>query len=166
MGAQGVGSGLSVSRAAVDCSVVGVIDAASQRTAVGTRTAFPIGCFAAEVGGDAATTAGRDVTTYYPPNRGFLGASARQTLEAGTRIDRYGGEGGFFASPEGTPAAMRALRPGTDLTNLNTYEVVLPFEVDAGTAAPWFGQLGLGTQYELPSSVADLLDSGLLKAVR
>jgi hypothetical protein len=120
---------------------------------------------AAETADAAATSVGKEVTTYYPTNRGFFGASTKQTLATGTRIDRYGGEGGFFASPEGTPAAMRALRPGTDLTNLHAYEVVSPLEVDAGTVAPWFGQLGLGTQYELPASVADLLDSGLLKAV-
>jgi hypothetical protein len=47
---------------------------------------------AAEAGDTAATTVGREVTTYYPPNRGFLGNPVKQTLETGTRIDRYGGE--------------------------------------------------------------------------
>ena len=91
---------------------------------------------AAEAGDAAATTAGKEFTTYYPPNRGFLGASSKQTLEAGTRIDRYGGEGGHFASPAGTPMEMRALSPGARSGALNTYEVVTPFETDAGTVAP------------------------------
>ena len=114
---------------------------------------------------NTARTAGRELTTYYPPNRGFLGSSSRQTLEAGTRIDRYGREGGTFVSPAGTPLEMRSLPPGAGARPYNVYEVVEPFPVDAGTVAPWHGQLGLGTQYELPGSVADLIGQGFLKAV-
>jgi hypothetical protein len=51
---------------------------------------------------------------------------------------------------------MRALPPGATDRPYNVYEVVNPFEVRSGTVAPWFGQLGLGTQYELPDSVANL----------
>jgi len=29
--------------------------------------------------------------------------------------------------------------------------------------SPWFGQLGLGTQYELPDSVGNLIQNGYLK---
>jgi hypothetical protein len=60
---------------------------------------------------------------------------------------------------------MRALPPGAQSAPLNTYEVVSPLESDAGTVAPWFGQLGLGTQYDLPSSIAELIEGGFLKAV-
>jgi hypothetical protein len=45
----------------------------------------------------------------------------------------------------------------------NVYEVVNPIEVQAGTVAPWFGQLGLAIQYELPDSVANLIENGFLK---
>ena len=31
------------------------------------------------------------------------------------------------------------------------------------TSSPWFGQLGLGTQYELPDSVGNLIENGYLK---
>jgi hypothetical protein len=60
---------------------------------------------------------------------------------------------------------MRALPPGAGARPYNVYEVVNPVEVDAGTVPPWFGQIGLGTQYELPGSVADLIEQGFLKAV-
>jgi hypothetical protein len=49
----------------------------------------------------------------WPPNRGFLGEPERVTLMPGTRVDRYGFEGGTFVSPEGTPYEMRLLAPGT-----------------------------------------------------
>ena len=120
---------------------------------------------AAKAAANTAGTASRGLTTFYPPNRGFLGNSSRQTLEAGTQIDRYGREGGTFVSPSGTPFEMRALPPGAGARPYNVYEVVEPFAVDAGTVAPWHSQLGLGIQYELPGSVADLIEQGFLKAV-
>jgi Tuberculosis necrotizing toxin len=58
---------------------------------------------------------------------------------------------------------MRALPPGATTRPYNIYEVVNPVEVRAGTVAPWFGQLGLGTQYELPDSVGNLIENGYLK---
>ena len=112
---------------------------------------------------EEAGAAGREITTYYPPNDGFFGESTSQTLEAGARIDRYGGEGGTFVSPEGTSEAMRALPPGATERPYNIYEVVNAIEVRAGTIAPAFGQLGLGTQYVLPDSVANLIENGYLK---
>jgi hypothetical protein len=118
---------------------------------------------AGEAAEDAGTSVGRELTTYYPPNRGFFGESTSQVLRAGTRVDRYGREGGTFVSPEGTPVPMRALPPGATARAYNTYEVVNPIEVRAGTVSPWSGQLGLGTQYELPDSVGNLIQNGYLK---
>lgn len=43
------------------------------------------------------------------------------------------------------------------------YEVVQELPVQGGIAAPWFGQPGGGVQYKLPSSVADLIDQGIIK---
>ncbi len=118
---------------------------------------------AARAAEDAGTAAGKEITTYYPPNRGFFDNPTSQVLKTGTQIDRYGGEGGTFVSPRGTPEAMRALPPGATTRPFNIYEVVNPFEVRAGTVSPWFGQLGLGTQYELPDSVGNLIQNGYLK---
>lgn len=104
---------------------------------------------------------------YWPPNRGVLGKAETITLQPGTIVDRYGYEGGTFVSPEGTPYPARALPPGTDKKPYSVYEVVKEIEnVQAGKAAPWFGELGCGTQYELPKPVADLRESGHLKKIR
>jgi hypothetical protein len=48
----------------------------------------------------------------------------------------------------------------------NVYEVVQPIDgVNVGQATPWFGQPGIGTRYELPSSIEDLVNSGQLRRV-
>ncbi len=38
-------------------------------------------------------------------------------------------------------------------------------EVDAGTVSPWYGQPGLGKQYDLGRSVQELIDDGYLRQV-
>ena len=101
----------------------------------------------------------------WPENEGFLGATERVTLEKGFKIDRYGGEGGKYAAPEGTPYTERALPPGTDSFSPNVYEVIKPFEVTSGKTAPWFGEKGGGTQYKLDVSIKELLDGGFIKEV-
>jgi RHS repeat-associated protein len=106
---------------------------------------------------------GQRLATYYPPNRGFLGPSETQTLPPGTQIDRFGSPYGTFVAPEGTPWGARALPPQAQSAPYNVYNVLQPFEVQAGPSMPWFGQPGLGTQYELPSSVQSLIDTGFLE---
>lgn len=103
--------------------------------------------------------------THWPPNRGFLKEPSKLTLKPGTRIDRYGSEYGTFASPEGTPFPARAL-PGEAASKPYTvYEVVKSLEVDAGLTAPWFDQPGLGVQYELPASINQLIELGILRRI-
>ncbi|WP_124949928.1 glycohydrolase toxin TNT-related protein [Sulfuriferula thiophila] len=99
----------------------------------------------------------------YPPNRGFSGKPETVTLPSGTLLDRYGSPNGTFASPAGTPFSARSLPESSANAPLTTYQVVEPIEVQAGTAAPWFGQPGGGVQYELPNTIQQLLDSGQLK---
>ncbi|WP_081081125.1 TNT domain-containing protein [Burkholderia territorii] len=66
----------------------------------------------------------------------------------------------FFAGR----AIARTLPPGSNEEPCNVYEVAKPIEnVAEGRIAPWFGELGLGTQYKLPKSVGDLVASGHLK---
>jgi hypothetical protein len=75
--------------------------------------------------------------------------------------------GGSYVFPAGTPYGARALPPGSDKKPYNVYQVKKPFDnVEAGKIAPWFGELGFGTQYKLPKSVGDLVESGHLKRVR
>ena len=84
-------------------------------------------------------------------------------LPSGTQLDRYGSERGTFLAPAGTPYTDRALAPGTDkAVPFNRYEVAKPFSVKAGAAIPWFGERGLGTQYEAEKSVAELVATGCL----
>ncbi len=101
----------------------------------------------------------------WPPNRGFEGAPVARTLPRGTRVDRYGYEGGTFVSPVGTPVSARSLAPGTTAKPYNVYEVVKPIEVQSGKVAPWFGEVGKGTQYELPMSVGEAVAKGYLTKV-
>jgi RHS repeat-associated protein len=58
---------------------------------------------------DAAARGPNAISPYYPPNRGFDGQPVKTTLQPGTVVDRYGGTGGSFASPQGTPPWARSL---------------------------------------------------------
>jgi len=102
----------------------------------------------------------------WPPNHGFEGPSVKVNLPKGTKIDRYGGEGGRYASPEGTPFEMRALPKSAKKGEYHVYEVVEEFEAEVGMVAPWFGYPGGGMQVFLPASVRDLIARGLLREVK
>ncbi|MEM8811310.1 MAG: glycohydrolase toxin TNT-related protein [Pseudomonadota bacterium] len=101
----------------------------------------------------------------WPPNDGFDGPRKQQTLEPGTKIDRYGSEKGQYLSPDGTPFEERALPPSSAKRPYRRYEVKKPTQVESGPTKPWFDQKGGGTQHKLPEdvSVQDLLDNGYLK---
>lgn len=100
----------------------------------------------------------------YPPDNGYLVIAGQPveyhaTLLPGQHIDRYGSEYGSFLAPEGLPYATRSIPPSSlDSVpaagcNYHDYRVVKPFTVDAGPIAPWFGQPGLGLQYQLDASL-------------
>ena len=42
-------------------------------------------------------------------------------------------------------------------------QVMSSLEVTAGRVAPWFGQIGGGTQYLLNQSVQELINQGVIK---
>jgi len=78
-------------------------------------------------------------------------------------IDRFGPESGTFVSPYGTPLEMRSLRPGTDLTLYNVYQVVEPIPgVRMGPIAPAFDQPGYGMQMKLPKPLSNYLRAGVI----
>ena len=112
----------------------------------------------------AATTTA--LQPYLPSNNGFIGQTSRQTLRPGQMIDRYGGsaESRFF-SPAGTPPELRSLPAGSVNQPLRSFEVMKPFEVEAGRIAPAMNQIGLGTQYFTPVSLEVLLKRGILHEV-
>ncbi|MFU0912327.1 glycohydrolase toxin TNT-related protein [Kluyvera intermedia] len=105
--------------------------------------------------------------TYWPPNNGAFGTVENVTLKPGMEIDRYGYPRGKYLSPVNTPYSMRALPLGTNESPYTVYKVMKPIEnVSKSIIAPWFGEMGMGTQYKLDNSVQSYLDSGHLKKVR
>jgi hypothetical protein len=107
---------------------------------------------------------GKALMSYYPPNNGFAEAPGQFMLLRGTTVDRYGGTGGSFLSPQGTPPWARALPYGAEERGLRSFEVLKPFDVSAGRTSPWFGQMGGGIQYDLGRrTVNDLISGGYLR---
>ncbi|MER6593084.1 TNT domain-containing protein, partial [Micromonospora purpureochromogenes] len=117
----------------------------------------------------AQYTAGNPAAYVFPPASGFVigrdgrPIKSRQGLLPGYRLDRFGFAGGAFLAPLGTPFSARALAPQSlntpplpaatappaPLSNYHAYCVLKPFDVDSGPIAPWFGQPGTGTQFQL-----------------
>lgn len=99
--------------------------------------------------------------------------SVNLPLLVGQKLDRFGGEGGQFLAPAGTPYSQRSLPPqslntieGAYPFNYHVYKVLKPFTVEAGPAAPWFNQPGEGIQYKIPGTtdnVGTLVTGGFLK---
>ncbi|MGR3367803.1 MAG: TNT domain-containing protein [Sagittula sp.] len=107
----------------------------------------------------------------WPPNDGFEGTPTTETLQPGTRIDRFSGrtgeaDTGSFLSPEGASFESRALPYEPSMQRHAVYEVVEPFEVQSGSAAPWFDQPGGATQYKTGASVGDLIRQGKIRQVQ
>ncbi|HYE34308.1 glycohydrolase toxin TNT-related protein [Methylocaldum sp.] len=117
--------------------------------------------------GKGTASESRALTNFYPTNDGFIGPTRQITLQEGQLVDRFGGSDySRFFSPPGTPAAARALPPGVAEQPLRTFEVAKSFDVQAGTVAPAFGQLGLGTQFRSSMQLGDLIKGGFLKEVK
>ena len=106
-----------------------------------------------------------DGSIKWPPNDGFEGTPIRNTLQPGMRIDRYGYEGGSFASPFGISYEARSLAPGTETKPYYVYEVIKPFEVFEGNSVPWFDQPGGGIQYKLFNTIEELINDGFIRRV-
>jgi hypothetical protein len=60
---------------------------------------------------------------------------------------------------------QRALPPGAEDGAYSVFRVVKPLTVQAGPVAPAFDSFGGGTQYLLPKSVKELLESGVIERV-
>ncbi|WP_405146848.1 TNT domain-containing protein [Sphaerisporangium sp. NBC_01403] len=105
----------------------------------------------------------------YPPDFGFAHSGGysngrplitAMTLLVGEKLDRFGGEGGAFLAPIGTPFSQRGIPPTNLETfpgapqypcNYHTYRVSREFAVDSGPIASAFQQPGGGDQYHLVS---------------
>lgn len=83
-------------------------------------------------------------------------------LKPDTVVDRYGEPTGNVAYLAGTPFPERSIVPEWINRPYHAYRVIKPIDVLTGTAIPWFDQPGGGTAYVLPTSVANLLNTGAL----
>jgi hypothetical protein len=103
----------------------------------------------------------------WPPNFGALDENSPFTLLPGAQIDRFGSDFGSYLSPTGTSYTERALRPGTQNAPYSVFEVTFRLDVEAATIRPWFGEMGIGTQFKLlgDTRVKDLLEAGQLKEI-
>lgn len=101
---------------------------------------------------------------YWPSNDGFSGPTQSITLQQGTVIQRIGGAEGRFVSPYFTDPMSLSLpyHQMPNMSNPTMYIVKQPITVIVGKAAPWFGQYGGGTQYILPQTIQQLINSGIL----
>lgn len=108
----------------------------------------------------------------YPPADGFVqrpdGSPIEhaQELRPGQQVDRFGSEYGAFLAPAATPYAERSIPPqsldnSAVVCNYHDYRVLRPFAVEAGPIAPWFGQPGRGTQYELEAGLVPASDGSI-----
>lgn len=57
---------------------------------------------------------------------------------------------------------MRGLPPGAKATPFSIFVVNEPLAAKEAVIAPWFGQPGLGIQYELPEGVGELMRKGII----
>ena len=132
-------------------------------TAIGAAAAGTAATTAAPVVQKVAEKATTAIQTYYPPNDGFAGAIEKVSLDVGTLLQRTGSLYGSYVAPAGTPSQMLSL-PYDKIGQVTTYlQVQQPLQAIGGQVAPWFGQIGGGTQYLLNSPVNQLITDGILK---
>ena len=113
---------------------------------------------------DIIPYSGQVTPNSWPLNSGFLGNITKTELQIGTLIDRYGLRSGTYVAPKGTPFISRGLPAAlAKKFTPESYELLQPLKVKTGLSAPGFDFPGLGIQYELPLSVQELIDTGVLK---
>ena len=110
-----------------------------------------------------------DVEYAWPPGELYPeGGSAPgepEVLDAGTLIDRFGGEDGRVFAAADTPFPQRSLPPSHVDLGYHRYRVVAPIPVWRAVSAAWFAQPGGGVRYRTTRSAAELVALGHLEAV-
>jgi RHS repeat-associated protein len=97
---------------------------------------------------------------------GFLGGySQTETAQPGQLVSRVGALNGRYVSPPGTSFGSRGLPSSYPNTAETIWEVVKPFDMQGGLAAPWKDAPGFGIQYKMQQSVQELWDAGFIKPV-
>ena len=104
----------------------------------------------------------------WPANSGAVpGTEKTVILNTGYIIDRIGGEGGRFVSPQGIPIGERSLAPGSGAEKIRKYQVLreIPDAVQA-EVAPAFNQPGGGVQILLDKPITWYVTNGYLKEIK
>ncbi|WP_318656846.1 DUF637 domain-containing protein, partial [Pseudomonas capsici] len=106
----------------------------------------------------------QEILGIWPPNSGGYSPVLNVTLDVGMQVDRFGYPGGNYISPLGASFGERALPSSYEATKpYFQYEVIQPIPgVTQAKVLPWFGQPGMGTQFQLPNSIQWYLDNGFL----
>ena len=87
------------------------------------------------------------------------GSIEKVALDSGTVIQRTGDFASRLTAPAGIPSQMLAL-PYDKIGQATTYlQATQPIQALSGRIAPWFGQIGGGTQYLLLDGRVDELIS-------
>ncbi len=154
---------------AVDTSLASGADASAIRARVLSNIADSQAARASSNFGQFSQVEGQlqEALGIWPPNNGGYAPIYNTTLDVGTQLDRFGFPGGTYLSPLGDSFGGRAL-PSSYLTTKPyfQYEVIQPIPgVTQAKALPWFGQPGMGTQFQVPNSVQWYLNNGYLKVI-
>jgi hypothetical protein len=98
-----------------------------------------------------------------PHADGFLfGARQAESAQAGQVFSRVGSLEGSYVAPQGTSLGARGLPSAYPNTSESLWQVVKPFEMEGGLAAPWMDAPGMGIQYKLPQSINQLQQGGFI----
>jgi len=109
----------------------------------------------------------------WPPNNGGTYTKVI-TLDSGLLVDRFGGkfvdsvftDWGRFVAPAGIPFKERSLKDTAWTYPYRIYRIIKQIpNVNEGRAIPWFGQPGMGLQYQLPFPINTLVQNGYLQYV-
>jgi hypothetical protein len=93
----------------------------------------------------------------YPPASGFVSVSIVK-LKTNTKLDRYGSLWGTFVAPQGASFGSRALPASSKNSIYYQFKVIKEIpNVKAGKAIPWFGEPGMGTQYQFNDNIKTLI---------
>jgi hypothetical protein len=125
---------------------------------------------------DAATGQYRDLNTGkfvspgdlpWPDNYGFA-SSTRQTVPAGTILDRVGKDTGRFLGEPGSSISARGLPNGSQDLPYHQYRVLKPVDMRVGPASPSaeYGATGGATQYQADLSIKRLIEQGYLEIIK
>jgi RHS repeat-associated protein len=117
----------------------------------------------AVLGGASAAATTKSSGSKYPSNNGFNGTPRNSTIQPGSQLQRSGGTQGVFVAPYGTPTTKLSLPLDKISASIMRLEVLKPINVQSGTAMPWFGQPGGGTQFLLSDSIQNLINNGSIR---